>query len=261
MKDYLQYIDDYISGKLPPGLMEEMKERLEIDEELHEEYQILRKSREYLKAKSMMVEIESDPDLANAEEIVDKYYQETDISSGVKRRRQRFFYLITTSAAAIFVGIFIIIRSFAGLDPNERLYKRFYEPVSRETLDLTFVRGINGNNLIKGIECYLQQDYTCSIECFSKDHEYNYHLGLAYLGNNNPLMAKAYFLMYRSEHPELPDVNWYLALTHISLNELDEAYNSLGKLLVSENRYRKRAIRLMRKLENLKKADRLYPVG
>lgn len=87
MKDYTKYIDDYISGNLSPELMDEIRERLSTDEELNEEYQILRKSREYLKAKMMLEEIESDPDLAKAEEMVEKFFQETDQSRSSKTRK------------------------------------------------------------------------------------------------------------------------------------------------------------------------------
>lgn len=81
MKDYLGYIDDYISGTLPADLIAEVKLRLIRDEELRKEYQILLASRQYIIAKSTLEEIKSDPELHLAEELVEEYLSDHDTSS------------------------------------------------------------------------------------------------------------------------------------------------------------------------------------
>lgn len=76
MNDYLGYINDYISGTLSPEIMVEVKARLTNDEELQNEYRILLSSREYIVAKSMLEETESDPDLHLVEELVEQFFKE-----------------------------------------------------------------------------------------------------------------------------------------------------------------------------------------
>ena len=108
--------------------------------------------------------------------------------------------------------------------------------MSQELLELQFVRGEADRNLHLGIACYLKKDYKCAIKQFSISDQHHFLLGLSYLGNEEPSMAKVYLLSYQTTHPDYPDVNWYLALTLIRLNELDEATTYLEHLLNSENR-------------------------
>ena len=66
MPDNGDYIADYLSGSLSPEEMKAFEERLQTDEELNAEYQALSKGMEYLKARSMLEEIENDPDMPEA---------------------------------------------------------------------------------------------------------------------------------------------------------------------------------------------------
>ncbi len=142
------------------------------------------------------------------------------------------------------------------LEPNDRFYQHYYTPVSREVLELSIVRGNADRHLHEGIECYLNEDYQCAIEKFLNSEQHTFYLGLAYLGIDEPLTAKGYLSIYQSSHPEFPDASWYLSLSLIRLNDLEEASVFLAKLSESENRYGKDAKKILKKINTTKAADR-----
>ena len=109
MKDYLGYVNDYISGALSSDLMVEVKARLAYDEELHSEYRILLSSREYIKAKSLLEEVETEPELHHVEELVDQFFNEREFRYMYNRKRK---YLVITIhiISVLFLAAVMIIR-------------------------------------------------------------------------------------------------------------------------------------------------------
>lgn len=74
MIDFTEQINICISGKMSPEEILEFENNLAENEELREHYQILLSAREYIKAKSVLEEIESDPDLPIImEQVIDHY--------------------------------------------------------------------------------------------------------------------------------------------------------------------------------------------
>ena len=110
MKDYLGYVNDYISGALSPDLMVEVMARLTADEELQNEYRILLSSREYIKAKSMLKEIETDPELNLAEELVEKFINEQDEFRWKNIRKRKYLIITIHVLSVLFLAIVLYIR-------------------------------------------------------------------------------------------------------------------------------------------------------
>ena len=95
---------------MSPEEMPEFENNLANNEELREQYQILLSAREYIKAKSVLEEIESDPDLPMImEQVIDHYesnvgYDGYEISA---MNLHRAWYILIP--AALF-GILLLIR-------------------------------------------------------------------------------------------------------------------------------------------------------
>jgi len=74
MINFTEQINNCISGKMSPEEMFKLENSLKENEGLREQYQILLSSREYIKAKSVLEEIENDPDLPQVmDQVIDHY--------------------------------------------------------------------------------------------------------------------------------------------------------------------------------------------
>ena len=86
MEDHSSYIMDYLSGNLSPGEKKQFEDRLARDEELRRQYEVWARGVEYIKAKSALEEIENDPDLPEAEAMVEEWLSKEH--AGKKTRKE-----------------------------------------------------------------------------------------------------------------------------------------------------------------------------
>jgi tetratricopeptide (TPR) repeat protein len=274
MSDYLDYINQYISGELSEEERRAFEARLASDKELNEQYQLVLKAKDFIKARSVLEEIENDPELPLAEAQVEEYLsrlnqsdpgtgkepagntesQQTGLQSRSGNRVRKVFFWAIPAAAVI--GIILIIRSFTGTDPNIRLYKKYYRPLSANVLEVGLVRGSNTPSIQAGINCYEKKDYLCAINNFRNNPEAAFYLGLAQLGAGNYNEALESFLDFERNHHSHPGVNWYLSLTYLHLNKLDEAENRLNSILATSSPYYSDPGKLKKRLEKIKAAEK-----
>lgn len=74
MINFAEQINKYISGKISPEEIPEIENSLAKNEGLREHYQIMLSAREYIKAKLVLEEMESDPDLPSImEQVIDHF--------------------------------------------------------------------------------------------------------------------------------------------------------------------------------------------
>ncbi len=74
MIDFTEQINKCISGKMSPEEILEFENCLSTNEDLKEQYLILLRAREYIKAKSVLEEIEGDPNLPSImEQVIDHF--------------------------------------------------------------------------------------------------------------------------------------------------------------------------------------------
>ncbi len=104
MIDFTEQINLCISGKMSPEEILVFENNLAKNEELREQYQILLSAREYIKAKSVLEEIESDPDLPMIMEQVIDHFEDNEIST---MNLHRAWYILIP--AALF-GILLLIK-------------------------------------------------------------------------------------------------------------------------------------------------------
>lgn len=258
MADYTDYINDYISGALSPGEMKQFEAKLAIDDELNREYLLMTNAMEYIKARSTLEELENNPDLPIAEAQVEAYFagkKETSekpehtskpIEHGIKVKK----ILTRAIPAAILIGSFLVIRSIMATNPNTRLYEKYYEPLSREAVEMEMVRGSSSAAMQAGIDCYLVKEYPCAIDHFAKIPEGSFYLGLSKLGMGSYEDAMESLLLFQTENPEHPGVNWYLGLTYLRMGNLKAASDSFERISRMGGAYQSRAERLMAKIEN-----------
>ena len=275
MSDHTEYINQYLSGELSGEERLAFEARLASDRELNEQYRLVMQAKDYIKARSLLEEIENDPDLPQAEAQVEEYFsglnesdretgkgpagnreiQQTGLQSRSGNRERKVLIWAIPAAAAI-IGIAFIIRSFAGTDPNIRLYEKYYRPLSGNVMEVELVRGSNTASIQAGIDCYERKDYMCAINNFTYSPEAAFYLGLAHLGAGNYNEALGSFLEFERDHPSHPGVNWYLALTYLHLNKLDEAEKSLNVIIATSSPFYSDPGRLKRRLEKIKAAEK-----
>lgn len=81
MIDFTEQINKCISGKMSPEEILEFENNLSKNEGLKEHYLIMLRAREYIKAKSVLEEMECDPDLPSImEQVIDHFEGKNAIS-------------------------------------------------------------------------------------------------------------------------------------------------------------------------------------
>jgi hypothetical protein len=227
--------------------MRELKEAIAIDPELARMDKIMRKGREYLKTQSMQEIIENDPDLPNAEALVDKFFSEEETNN--RKLKLRRLWII--GAFAIATIALLITQIFNPLNQNSlyRLYGRFYAPIDSEEIQNMSESGNFSPSTIYGLECYASGRYEEAVDFFIKAGKEHLFLGISYLGNLEYEKARLSLLASYSAKPTHPVTNWYLGLSYIKLNERERATYHLQKLLIHSNPYQKNAQKILKKLQ------------
>jgi len=260
MPDNGDYIADYLSGSLSPEEMKAFEARLATDEELNREFQLLSKGMDYLKARSMKEEIENDPDLPGLDKEYEAYFSEKKVDSskpepesppaGRKIRRT----ILRTLQAAVFIAALLVIRSILFGFTAVKLYDKYYDPLSRSAIDRQLNSDSANASVLAGIDCYLLEDYVCAINHLVEVPEGSFILGMSQLGLKQYASALKSLQTFQASNPDIPDVNWYLGLTYLRLDDLDEAVASLNKVSTTSNPYSTKAEKLIGKIERIKAA-------
>ena len=254
MKDNSQYIDDYISGALNEEEMEDFEGRKGKEPELEQEYQIFAKSREFLKARAMIHEIENDPDLTKAEEIVNTYYEQVDADAR-RRSKIRKGLLISLSAAAVLTGFILIMSYLSNSNPLSRMYAKYYIPLKTEEIQHIIVRDASNPHLSEGLEYYLRGNYSIAIDRLIQANNAHFFIGLSYMELEEYYQAEKYLVEFYENNTYHPGANWYLGLTYLKLNKTDKAIIHFRNLFLLENSYQTSAERILRKLEKYRAAE------
>ena len=250
MTDHSDYIMAYLSGDLSAEEKKQFEARLAADKELHRQFQIWTKGVEYIKARSMLEEIENDPDLPKADKQVKEWLAEKDTRKAVVRSTLTRRSLLTAFSASLLVAAFLIIRTFTGNDPS-RLFNKYYEPLSEEEIQLQVVRGSSDASLQSGISFYLKEEYDRACEVLEPHPEGSFFLGLCFLGMEQYEEALNALQQYEKTHPEHPGVQWYLGLTQLRLGNLEEASEYFNQIAGTSSSHKAEAESLKISVEKL----------
>ena len=107
MTDFAEQINKHISGKMNPEEILEFESNLAKNEDLKEQYLILLSAREYIKAKLVLEEIESDPDLPIIMDQVIDHYEGNEAYKLDAINLPRTLYILIP---AILLGILLLFQ-------------------------------------------------------------------------------------------------------------------------------------------------------
>jgi len=254
MIDNTKYIENYISGALNEQEMEQFELRVDSDHDFHDEYQLIIKTREFLKARNTLHEVENDPDLPNAEALVREHFEQ-EATTEYRESRTRKIVFLSLPTAATLVGIILLISTLLKSDPLSRLYEHYYFPLETEEIHNLIVRDARNSNIASGLEYYRNGSYLKAIDQFKRIENCDYYIGLSFLGLENYRQAQIHFLVFYQTNTHHPEVNWYLGLTNLKLNNIDQSIEHLERLFLMANPYQRAASRILRKLKKINAAD------
>ena len=161
-----------------------------------------------------------------------------------------------TLQAAVFVGSLLVIRSILFVVTTTKLYDKYYDPLSGETWSAQVIGDSTNSSIQAGIDCYYRDDYAGAIGHLIELPQGLFYLGLSQMGLERFDEARESLRAFQDAYPENPEVNWYLGLAYLRLDELDSAIISLDKLAATSNPYSSRAEELIGKIEKVKAAGK-----
>ena len=256
---------DYIYNDLSPEERVEFEMELSDDPQLSDYYELNTQVKEYLQAKIQLEEMKSDPMLEDAEKLADLAFEtESSIPENqqpitIDRKTSRVRKLTIATAIAASMAILITIGMLAQINP-ERLYDSYY--VALEASDFS-QRGESNEayrDLATGINSYLEGNYSESIEQFARllpdpvfQTEVQFFSALSHMGLDQFEQAQKLFEALNSgENRYHLETLWYRSLCCLKAGEYDQADQYLGQLEQYSGMYQKNAQSLRKKLRRLK---------
>ena len=226
---------------------------------------------DYFKSKTILNEMESSPDMDEAERLVKEFYtanelqinaedHQFDRSPGMESRgmlRRMIYPLI--AAAAVLMGILIIRNESPGITASS-LYSSYYEPL--DEVNFT-TRGGQDENFVgfqDALDQYLKGEYAASsrslasiIEEYPGLAEAQLYFGLSLMGEEKYTSSAQVFESFLSEFNKYqPEVKWYLALSYLKLERLPATRNLMSELADQEGSLGKDAARISKRLNPYK---------
>jgi tetratricopeptide (TPR) repeat protein len=180
----------------------------------------------------------------------------TESSNSGARRNQKKIFKLFAVAAAILVGLFFVSRPFA--PDTDRIFNKYYA-----TVDVAFGSrspeiSDNETRLIDGITAYRHHNYSLArfnLESYLRENSNetevaNYYLGVTYLELQLYSEAEKCFgkvvgspFNYYKDHSK-----WFLALTLIKQNKLEEARELLIDISRKNNPYSRESAKILKKI-------------
>ncbi|MEX2410853.1 MAG: hypothetical protein WD607_05675 [Candidatus Paceibacterota bacterium] len=234
---YSKVIADYLYDDMTPEERKLFEKDLLIDENLAKEYEFQSKVIKYIESKIVLEEMQSDPNLPEAEKLVDEYFEsKASVLGTVQNRidsnsgRSRKIYWLS-AAAAVFIGLLTTV-SIIMSDPNDFLYEKYYAPFDEAAFSF---RGKENNEIdmkiSNGIQMYINQDYDNSFDSFIKlensyphDPVINLYVGLNLVALQQYEEAIIQIENYLDSFEVfIPEAKWYLSLCYLKTGELKNA--------------------------------------
>jgi hypothetical protein len=253
LDEYSRRIAHYIYDDLEPGDRVRFEAELEGNEELAEEYRRQVQAVQYLKTRTRLNEYFHDPDMEEADRLVDEFFKEKEAaeSGSVKspvnpaRRKSLKYILYPLIAAAAIVGGVLIFNTSITRDLNDRLYKQYYAPWTDAGLISRGSESAFKTEFYEALNLYFAGDYLNSGSEFDKlagldpSHaESALFLSLSKMGAEN-YQESAELLesfLYRFDLYQ-PEAKWYLSLCYLKLDQPEKAIALLNDLADLDGKY------------------------
>ncbi len=247
----IELIENYLLERLSIGETEAMEARLENDQpffELYTEHKIIHEGTIFNALKV------AEQDLAALESKIADHSV-----SGAKQKTKFNFSRKTLWTIAACVGILIIgIVKFFDITTmtNQEIFISNFQPYQNITTNKRTSAGDTLNQLIiNAFNKYDSKDYPEAISLFEKiikendNPDFLFFLGNAQLANGHTKLAISTFNTYLKHSQDFkPQVMWYLALSHLNLNEKSKACSLLHDKTNFDATYLAKADRLEAKI-------------
>jgi hypothetical protein len=247
----------YLFNDLEPEEIKEMDRQMADDQELAESYRLQVQVRDYLKARIQLEEIRSDPMLEEAESLAEHAFRK-EKEPGAGRQREWSGYI---PAAAAVVLVLLVIRIWVPVWNPDRLYHRYYEPLSAADYTQRNEAGIPDTYLSGGIQSYNKGQYERSLfllQQVGNDPAYIPDVmlfrALDHMGLEQYPAARDLLEDYlKNPTRYLPEATWYLSLCYLKTGEYEKARENLIQLEEYEGFYQDQAVDLVKKLRRIRK--------
>ncbi len=262
IEKYSDRIANYVFNDMSLLERKQFEEDLLTDNELAEEYKRQVHMVDYLKSRSALEEMTSDPDMAEARRIVDEFYDSPEELNKESRPQpsksikvQRMLYPII-GVAAIFIGLVIYKISFLG-PSNERLYNRHYKPLDASSFVYRGEQDQIDLKLREGLSFYLEGSYLESNVLFQElfqgypnNPEAGLYFGLSRIALEEYEGAIRLLESHISNQTiYTTEAKWYLGLCHVKLDNNSEAELYFEDLSQIGGYYGKKSLEILKKLD------------
>lgn len=248
-------IQRYLDGEMKEQELNSFLRDIQKDTELREELELHKLVEKSLKEKS---ERKFRKQLEKSYEKYSENRQNNTV--GKKKRTIRFLYFLYPVAAVLFIALAIFVKN--SRPDNNSLFYQYYSPMEAAYGSRGSMNSSPEANLAAGIRAYHNGDYELSklnLETYlsEKPEDYiiaNHYLGISLIELNDYAGAVKGFrrvingpFSYYKEHSY-----WYLALTLLKQNKLDEAKEIFSHISDEESFYAERSAKILKKLSRIK---------
>ncbi|WP_394748218.1 hypothetical protein [Spongiimicrobium salis] len=241
-QELFEKIEAYLEGKLSPKDKRIFEKRIEGDAFLQKEVETHRKMKAALEDTGA---IHFRAKIRSIEEKLKEEERPKRISSSWWRIAASFLLVI---------GVSTIL--WLQLRPNPDLFQGYYSPYPVEDT----MRGTQTNILKESLQDYSNGNYNQAIPKIKKllkeypeKEIYQLYLGNCFLNMGEEMQALSIFGNFPKDSPFHEDAQWYLALTHLKLNNIPKTQAVLENLIEYQGVYEKEARSLLQKISALKK--------
>lgn len=271
-EQYSRKIAYYIYDDMEPGDRAQFEAELERNVELAEEYRRQLHVVQYLKARTQVSEYFDDPDMEEADRLVEEFYKEKeaaettiesapttsskDAPATSSRSRSLKYILYPLTAAAAVVGAVLIINTFLPGNVNDRMYRKYYAPMEDASL---ISRGDGSDFSVdfnRALNQYLDGDYIQSGSEFStlavrdpQNAEAVLFRSLSLMGAEDYVESAKLWESFLSRFDTYqPEAKWYLSLCYLKLDQPDKAIPLLAEIASLEGKYGQDSQKLVKRL-------------
>jgi len=264
LEEYSRRIAHYIYDDMEPGDRARFEAELEGNGELAEEYRRQVQAVQYLKARTRLDEYFDEPDMEEADRLVDEFFREKEAAkSGSEEtpvnpsRRKSLKYILypLIAAAAIVGGVLIFNTSITG-DLNDRMYKQYYYPWTDAGLISRGGESAFETEFYEALDRYFAGDYLEAGSEFEKlagrdpSHaESALFLSLSKMGADNyeesAELLESFLNRFDTYQPE---AKWYLSLSYLKLDQPEKALELLNDLAGLGGKYGRDSQKILRSL-------------
>jgi hypothetical protein len=246
-EQYIELIEKYVDKT---ATLDEAKEF----EKLHQEDAAFRELYKNIQANIAAIKNIARKEFLNELKRIDSQLPEINLKKNTTQHKVKWIGW-TLAAAACLTGL-ILLTNYLRPNQTNKLYEQtyavYYQPY--RNLISSYNRSDEKTTTLKeqAMNSYTVGDYAKTIELLKEikptdqDAAYHFYLANAYMAVGKIDEARENFLwVLKADILFIDQTKWFLALSYIKTNQIDEAKKFLNDLINHENVYKNRAIEIL----------------